>query len=207
MKIAAIIQARMGSKRFPGKVMADLCGKPVLQHVIERTKEIGIPVFLTTPDVELASLALKFGITFSVGHKPPDVLTGYYDGARIQELDLIMRITGDCPLLSSNLCQKVIGLYNEGGCEYAAIGWPEGGFPKGYGCEVFSYLALHMADQLAGLIPGDREHVTPWMQRNVRCKYLQNDKDESHLNYSIDTPEDLERVRNIVQKQASGSYI
>jgi spore coat polysaccharide biosynthesis protein SpsF (cytidylyltransferase family) len=200
MKIAAIIQARMGSKRFPGKVMADLCGKPVLQHVIERTKEIGIPVILSTPNKQLASFALMRGIGASAEQEPPDVLSHYWKIAKAQRLDIIMRITGDCPLLQPALCEKVLAIFDRGRCTYAAIGYPEGGFPKGYGCEVFTKFTLKLANELA-TDEADREHVTPWMHRNVRCKYLQNDKDESHLNYSIDTPEDLERVRIIVQKQ------
>jgi spore coat polysaccharide biosynthesis protein SpsF len=206
MKIAAIIQARMGSKRFPGKVMADLCGKPVLQHVIERTKEIGIPVFLSTPDQELVTFSWKFGLLHaSAGQKPPDVLTHYKELAEAYDLELIMRITADCPLLRSDLCRKVMMLRDVGDCQYIAIGHPQGGYPKGYGCEVFTRDALNEAHRWAR--GAQREHVTPAMEDRCRPVYLQNDKDESHLNYSIDTPEDLERVRIIVQKSTEASYI
>jgi spore coat polysaccharide biosynthesis protein SpsF len=200
MKIAAIIQARMGSKRFPGKVMADLCGKPVLQHVIERTKEIGFPVFLSTPDSELAKFSAPFGVWSLPTQRPPFLSGDYLRIAGAHHIDLIVRITGDCPLLRPDLCQKTIDLYKAGFGRWAAIGWPEGGFPKGYGCEVFSQNALEAAVDFAE-DDYDREHVTPWIYRHLPGQYLQNDKDESHLNYSIDTPEDLERVRMIVQNQ------
>jgi spore coat polysaccharide biosynthesis protein SpsF (cytidylyltransferase family) len=199
MKIAAIIQARMGSKRFPGKIMADLCGKPILQHVIERTKEIGIPVILSTPDKELAHFARWLGIKAGHGQKPPDVLRHYLELARAHELEFIMRITGDCPLLRPDLCKQVLDRHLNGNTSYTAIGWPRGGYPMGYGCEVFDYNALRLADWYA---TGDeREHVTPWMEEHLSCQYLENETDESDLNYCIDMPEDLERVREYMNGQ------
>lgn len=193
--VAAIVQARLGSKRFPRKVLADLNGKTVLEHVLERAYQICGKVILATPDVELIDYWPQ-----SIGGSQEDVLSRYLWAATAYDIDTIIRITADCPLLRPDLCKQVLQLFQSGECAYAAIGWPRGGFPKGYGCEVFSRFTLELAHNYAKSAR-DREHVTPWMTRNVTCQYLQNDKKESHLNYCVDTPEDLERLRKLTGAQ------
>jgi spore coat polysaccharide biosynthesis protein SpsF (cytidylyltransferase family) len=200
VRTAVIVQARMGSKRFPGKVLQQLDRWPIIRHVLHRARQIGPHVILAIPHDDWGHFHTE---SWSIVCGPEDdVLERYLIAANAHGIDLIMRITADCPLLRPDLCRKVLDLYGGGGCSYAAIGWPEGGFPKGYGCEVFSRFTLQLANDLAK-DQYDREHVTPWMERNVRCKYLQNDKDEAHLNYSVDTPEDLERLRALVRLEQS----
>jgi spore coat polysaccharide biosynthesis protein SpsF len=196
MNTGIIVQARLGSKRFPRKTQAIVNGRQMYLAVLDRCLEIGPMVILAVPKGEyFCFMSPEMPPRYETTTGPEDdVLERYLIAANEYNLDLIMRITADCPLLRPDLCRKVLELYNEGGCSYAAIGWPQGGFPKGYGCEVFSRFTLQLANELA-VDPSDREHVTPWMERNVRCKYLQNDKDESHLNYCVDTMEDLERIR------------
>ena len=133
-----------------------------------------------------------FGVPVHYGPED-DVLERYVGAAETYKIDRIMRVTGDCPLIQPDLMEEVYKLSLRG-CSYAAIDYPFGGYPKGYGCEFFPLRALYYAHDLTD-IPYDREHVTPWLQRHVRCKYLMNSKDESHLNYCVDTPEDLERLR------------
>ncbi len=191
MKTAVIIQARLGSKRFPRKVLADLCGKSVLQHVIDRSSEIGPPVILAVPDRNLC----MYGTRCFIGPED-DVLKRYLMAANAYSVELIVRITADCPLLRPDLCREVLELYHESGCSYAAIGWPMT-FPKGYGCEVFSRQTLALADGMAN-DQYDREHVTPWMERNLKCAYLTQENDEAHISYCIDTKEDLDRVQAIM---------
>ena len=200
MTTAVIIQARMNSKRFPGKVMARLGDRSVLEHVIERSMNIGPQVMLAVPEGEL-ELFMWVGPAgiWRFGGSENDVLSRYLDIAIAQDIDIIMRITADCPLLRPDLCRKVLNLYNECSCDYAAIGWPRGGFPKGYGCEVFSKSALRTA-AIEAFAPEDREHVTTWIERNLRCIYLHNDKDESHLNYCVDYPEDIPRLVALLDK-------
>ncbi len=191
MKTAVIIQARLGSKRFPRKVLADLNGKTVLRHVLDRASEIGPPVILATPDRNLCTP----GIRCFVGPED-DVLKRYLMAANAYSVEIIVRITADCPLLRPDLCRKVLELYEKSGASYAAIGWPMT-FPKGYGCEVFSRETLALADKFA-TDPYDREHVTPWIEQNLKCAYLTQENDEAHLNYCIDIPADLERLRGIM---------
>lgn len=188
MTTGVIVQARLGSKRFPKKVLAELNGKPILRHVLDRAKEIGPIVILATPDLQLTT----FHENYYLGSEN-DVLSRFIGAARAYSLETIVRITGDCPLLRPDLCRKVIELYRKSGASYAAI--VEGKtFPKGYGCEVFSRVALDMADALA-TDPYDREHVTPWIEDHCHKAYLTQEADESHLNYCVDTIEDLERIR------------
>lgn len=195
MTTAVIIQARLGSSRFPRKVLADLNGKSVLQHVWERASEIGPKVILATPDLELATQ--PFVKRYFLGSEH-DVLGRFAKCAQAYQLDTIVRITADCPLLRPDLCRELIELYRKSGVSYAAIA--EGKtFPKGYGCEVFSRVALDIANAMA-IDPHDREHVTTWIEDHCHKAYLTQDKDESHLNYCVDTREDLERLRAMENK-------
>src|SRR5512139_492600 len=194
MTTGVIVQARLGSKRFPKKVLANFNGAPILRHVLDRAKEIGPVVILATPDFYLTA----FHENYHLGSEN-DVLWRFTEAARAYRLENIVRITADCPLLRPDLCRRVLELYRRSGVSYAAIDWPHGGFPKGYGCEIFTMTALELANAFAK-DQYDREHVTPWMQRHLRCKYLQNDKDESHLNYCVDVPEDIGRLETIIRK-------
>ncbi len=193
IKTGIIIQARTGSKRFPNKVLADLNGSPVIQHVIDRCLELKEQVILAVPYVDMGVFS-RFGVPVFYGPED-DVLERYYLAARAYDLDIIVRITADCPLLNADLCRQTMDLFHSGGCDIAALDWPHGGWPKGYGCEVFSWRALSFADCFAKE-QQEREHVTPWLYKHVRCRYLLNSTDESHLNYCVDTPMDLERLKN-----------
>jgi spore coat polysaccharide biosynthesis protein SpsF (cytidylyltransferase family) len=201
MTTAIIVQARTRSTRFPGKVLKPLLGKTVLKRVLEKCMEIGPIVRLTVPsyDHELANLTIGMSIPVFYGPEN-DLLERFVNASRGDGIETIMRITADCPLLDPELCRQTLKLYNDGECSYAAIDHPRGGFPKGYGCEVFSKFSLCLANELA-TSAYDREHVTPWMQKNLRCKYMENEKDESNLNFCVDYPEDIERLERHLTNQ------
>ncbi len=196
MKTGIIIQARTGSKRFPSKVLADLDGSPVIQHVVDRCLQFApaskAKIILAVPYSDAGQFS-DLGVSIHYGSEH-DVLERYYKAAHAYDLDVIVRITGDCPLLDPDLCQETIELFHSGGCDLASLDWPTGGFPKGLGCEVFSWRALSFADCFAKE-PYDREHVTPWMYRHIRVKWMENVADESFINLCVDTPEDLARLR------------
>jgi glutamate-1-semialdehyde 2,1-aminomutase len=175
-------------------VLADLCGKPVIRHVVDHCREFGEKTILAVPYSDIGVFS-EFGVPIHYGPED-DVLERYMSAACAYGFETVMRITGDCPLITPELMERVYKLALSG-CSYAAIGWPEGGFPKGYGCEIFPRRVLEHAHDFARA-PLDREHVTPWMRRNVRCKYLQNDKDESHINYCVDYPQDIARLEKII---------
>ena len=171
-----------------------MAGKPVVQHVIERCR-IGEKIVLAVPHYDLDKFT-TFGVRVFYGSED-DVLGRYFQAAKHYRFDKIIRITADCPLIRPDLIEQTYKLSLD--CPYAAIDWPKGRFPKGYGVEVFTMLALELANAFAK-DQYDREHVTPWMQANLRCKYLENDKDESHLNYCVDLPGDIERLETLMRE-------
>lgn len=231
-KIGIVIQARMTSKRFPGKSLALLAGKPVIEHVVNRAKLIRGPIKIRapikvivavpdTPESEpLLETIARLGADNFCG--PEDnVLERYMGAANCFKLDVIMRITGDCPLIDPKVCSEVLQLLLWRKLDYASNVHPERTFPKGLDCEVFTYDALevayvlnkqlmkevepHEVEKLAQL-RYDQEHVTPFMQRNedFTKALLKNKAGVSKLileNYCIDNPDDIRIVENVILKE------
>lgn len=192
----AIIQARLGSSRLPGKVLREIAGKPMLQHVIERAQKIpGIhKVIVAIPHTDIKELAsrIKADVFWYMGH-PEDVLDRYYQAASTYDMDLIMRLTGDCPLIDPQGCGRLLAYIQAfDGIDYVSNVATE---TDGLDCEVFTMDALRRAHSLA-TAPYDREHVTPWIRHNLRCVTLP----EPALpgKWSVDTEEDLQRVAEVL---------
>jgi spore coat polysaccharide biosynthesis protein SpsF (cytidylyltransferase family) len=166
--IGAVIQARMGSTRLPGKVMMDLGGKPSLVRVIERAKRIKgvdrvILATTTKPEDEvLIQTAQSCKIAVFAGSEN-DVLGRYYKTAEYFHLDAIARITADCPLLDPAVSSKVVRAFVEGGYDYVSNCHPPT-YPDGLDTEVFSFQALRKA-WVRAISPFEREHVTPFIWR------------------------------------------
>lgn len=202
MTTVVIIQARMGSKRLLGKSMMDICGKPMLQHVIERCLRIKradhvVCTFPADPASKpMFSLAAHLGITAFYGPEN-NVLGRYYNAAAAMNAEVIVRITADCPLIDPEICDKVIELRARELAEYASNVHPRS-FPKGLDCEAFTYGALQNA-AIKATDDYDLEHVTPYIIRNFnrRINLASGQFGASKLNWSVDTIEDLERVRAI----------
>ena len=208
--ILAIVAARVSSSRLPGKVLMDICGKPMLTRVIERVKQstlIDKIIVATTylgEDEAIIKLAENNGISWHEG-VVNDVLTRYYHCAskHIENpfKDIIVRITGDCPLIDPEIIDKAIKyhLSVNGGYDFVTN---TGTYPDGMDTEVFSYIALERAWQLARL-DEDREHVTIYMLKHpemFRIGKLRSDQKYPALKLSVDTREDLERVRIIYKE-------
>lgn len=214
----------MTSKRFPGKSLAMLNGKPVIQHVIERAKLIRAPikikrpihVVVAVPDTPESEPLLKF-VTGELGvdnachpGDENDVLARYLATANLFKFDVIMRITGDCPLIDPKVCSEVLQLLLWRKVDYASNIHPERTFPKGMDCEVFTYDLLEytyiaVKDGFSGIVQDyDKEHVTPFMQREngiKRALVKSMGKDKSHLNYCVDHPSDIKRLEEILNKK------
>lgn len=208
MKKIAIIQARMGSTRLPGKVLKTLAGKPVLEHVIERASRIeGIDgvVIATTTDHEddvLVQFVQNTSAKVFRGSEN-DVLSRYYLAAKENNADVIMRITSDCPMISPKVSGEVLSLFlkNSSHWEYASnVPDDHRSFPRGLDTEVFSFSALERANSEARLQP-DREHVTPFIRRETpsnKMGELLNNKDFSQHRWTLDTEEDYELLSKLV---------
>jgi spore coat polysaccharide biosynthesis protein SpsF (cytidylyltransferase family) len=208
-KIGVIVQARMTSKRFPRKSTAKLLGIPVIAHVFDKVKSIDnvsnvIVAVPDTPESEpILQIADGMGIANFCGSEN-DVLTRYYEAAKFFNLDVIMRITGDCPLLDVNVCNKVLGLFLWRSPDYCSNIYPVRTYPKGLDCEVFSFDALEAANIIC-TEASDREHVTPYMQREdaiIKAQIRQRE-DRSFINYCVDYPEDIQRLEIIMNGKAS----
>ena len=147
--IAAIIQARTGSSRLPAKVLADIVGKPLLVHLINRVKAAklveGIIIATTTNEADrvISKMAGENGVDYFTGSEE-DVLDRYYQVATKFNTDPIVRITADCPLIDPYIIDVVIQRYLKGDCDYAA-NIIKRTYPDGLDVEVFGYKALKKA--------------------------------------------------------------
>ncbi|MBP7032606.1 MAG: methyltransferase domain-containing protein [Anaerolineaceae bacterium] len=214
--ILAIIQARMSSSRLPGKVLRDLGGKPVLERVISRvsrSRYISSVVVATTADpsddpiaefCELHDTRLFRGSLY-------DVLDRYYQCARENQADVIVRITADCPMIDPQEIDRVIAAFLEGDCDFAANRLPppqERTSPIGMDTEVCSFAALEDAWQHA-TEKYEREHVMPYLYETpgrFRVRVVDTAPDMGHLRFTIDTEEDLQVARAIYAAFGNEDY-
>lgn len=204
MKTVAIIQARMSSSRFPGKVLADLCGRPMITFMIERVRrcrlvdEIAVATSVDPSDDPLAAAVEAAGCAVVRGDLK-DVLGRYRTAAEVLAADVVVRLTGDCPLIDPATVDRVIALRRDLGTEYASNTDPPT-FPDGADCEAFTRDLLERTARVADTAY-DREHVTPWMRRDsngVQRANLLLALDASGLRLTVDHPDDLDAVRTVL---------
>jgi spore coat polysaccharide biosynthesis protein SpsF len=206
--VAAIIQARMGSERLPGKILMDICGRPMLWHIVERlrySKLIGKTVIITTKNPEddaVEDLCRTNNIDFYRGSSE-DVLDRYYRAARLCKAKTIVRITGDCPVIDPDVVDKVVGSYtgNTGEFDYVSNSVKRT-YPKGLDAEAFSFKALEKSWKEAKN-SGEREHVTVYMYGHpdiFRIHNVENKKDLSHLRWTVDEEADLVFIREVYKR-------
>ena len=204
----AIIQARMGSTRLPGKVLMDVCGKSILEHVIERTKKckkIDSIVVATTNKVEdkaIIRLAKKCK-TKSFAGSEEDVLDRYFQAAKKLKADIIVRITADCPLIDPLVIDKVVKYHLKNQKEVDYTTKPKA-YPEGLDVEVFSFETLEKAWKEAKK-PSERKHVTPYILNHSEIFHLSelsNDinNDFSSMHWSVDEKQDLKFVEKVYEK-------
>jgi spore coat polysaccharide biosynthesis protein SpsF len=205
MKIVAIVQARMGSTRLPGKVRMDIAGEPMLTRVMNRLQraqrldEVRIATTTNDADDVLESFCRTNGWPVSRGSED-DVLDRYHRAAIAAGADHVVRVTSDCPLIDPGVVDDVVAAYlaELPEIDYAANTLPPRTFPRGLDVEVFSFAALLAAAE-NDANPAWREHVTPYLYRTpgIRTLRIANDVDHSDLRWTVDTPEDLQFVREV----------
>ncbi|HSY08588.1 MAG TPA: aminotransferase class III-fold pyridoxal phosphate-dependent enzyme [Steroidobacteraceae bacterium] len=204
MKAAAIVQARMGSARFPGKVMKPIRGTPLIELLLERlrdAKEIGQIILATSQAPEnsvLADYVRTLGYTVYRGSEQ-DVLDRYYEAAQLSHADILVRITGDCPLVDPALVDLMVTAFRSAGVEYAGNTDPQT-YPDGLDIEVFSKGALATAWREARCQP-EREHVTPYMRESGRFRTLNLPHSEnlSAARWTVDEAADFEVIAGVFE--------
>ena len=202
-KTIAIIQARMGSTRLPGKVMRQVLGTSLIQTLIQRlrlAKSIDLIVLATSTEPvndPLESLVSGMGIPVYRGSET-DVLDRYYQTAKIYQAQTVIRITGDCPLIDPVLIDQVVTEFKNQKVDYLATA--SDCFPDGLDTEVFTFSALDEAQQKA-TSAHDREHVTPYLKSDPHFKKGEYREGGNHSNHrwTVDEPEDFEVIRNILK--------
>lgn len=204
-KIVAIIQARMGSTRLPGKTMAIINHKPMIDILLSRvcnSKLVHeIVVATTTNNIDDAlneHLSLNKNISVFRGSED-DLLDRYYKCSVKHKADVIVRITADDPLKDAEIIDEAIKLFEEKQPLDYCSNCLEASYPEGLDVEVFSFNALEQSYKNAKL-PSEREHLTPYITNNPHTFKLYNFKykdDLAHWRWTVDKPEDLEFVRAV----------
>jgi spore coat polysaccharide biosynthesis protein SpsF len=199
MNTVAIVQARMGSTRLPGKALLDICGEPMLARVIarcRRAKSLNRVVIATTTepaDDVICDLCAARGWPFYRGSQD-DVLDRYYQAAKEHQAEVVVRITSDCPLIDPGVIDLAVGefLRLQPDCDFVSNSVLPRPYPCGLDVEVVSIRVLEQAWREAR-DPASREHVTLYLYRNAekfRVAPLLADRDYSGQRWTVDTPED-----------------
>ena len=213
MKTLAIIQARMGSSRLPGKVMRPILGKPMLWHIVNRvrlTPSIA-EVVVAVPDDAANDILRKFcrdeGIKWFAGSEN-DVLDRFYKTALEYKGDPIIRITADCPLADPQLIDELVEMFKTGLYDHVGVAagagaerFPEGRFPDGLDAECFSFAALERAWKEATDLR-DREHVTRYLWNNrqlFRCGDLKSKQNYPGIRLTVDHADDFQLISKIYE--------
>ncbi|MEG0692646.1 MAG: glycosyltransferase family protein [Oscillospiraceae bacterium] len=201
-KIEVVIQARMGSSRLPGKVMMNLCQKPVLWHILERVKQatwvdnIIVATSTLEADNAIANYLKSIGVTCFRGDES-NVLSRYYNAVKQYPASAIVRITADCPLIDPFVIDRVISSFLDSSFEYATNVGEARNYPRGLDCEIFTCDLLERAFHEA-TEDYEKEHVTPfmyWKQDSILS--IVNEKEYSNMRWTLDTIEDFQLIEAI----------
>lgn len=200
----AILQARMSSTRLPGKVMKPLAGRPMIERQLERLRRcatlqrIIVATSLDASDDPLAAHLGEIGVDVFRGSLT-DVLDRYVGAARAFDLTgQVVRLTADCPLADPGVIDDCVRRHAELGVDYCSNGRRRT-YPHGLDVEAFKLDAL-LAAWREATDPYDREHVTPFIYRHPErftLADLTQGRDEGHLRWTVDTPEDFAFVERV----------
>lgn len=209
MKIIIIIQARMTSTRLPGKVLKTVLEKSLLEYQIERLRRVifadDIIVATTTNNTDdpIVDLCNRLSVSFFRGSEE-DVLSRYFNAADMYNADAIVRITSDCPLIDPVIVDRTIKHFINNYPHFSYVSnCLQRSFPRGMDTEVFSKKALAHAFYNTSL-PLDREHVTPYITKSahpLELGIITHEHDESHHRWTVDTLEDFNLIKNILEAQ------
>lgn len=214
MKIVAIIQARMGSSRLPNKVLAEINGKTLIEIMIDRmrhAKLINKLVVATTDsqsDDVLNEWLLERGVNVFRGSEV-DVLDRFYNCALLNSADIVVRLTADDPLKDPEIIDRAIGiLIKDTNLDYVS-NTLNPTFPEGLDVEVLKFSALERAHREAVLL-SDREHVTPYIWRNVEkfvTASFTHNENLNHWRWTVDKKCDLDFIREVLGGMGLGHLV
>ena len=211
MKILAITQARYGSTRLPAKILKEVNGVTLLETHLRRILQSKLidKLMVATTNEEgahyIVDIAKKVGVGYYQG-SVNDVLDRFYQTAKPENPNYVVRLTSDCPLIDPAVIDATIQKALDTDVDYCTNVYPPM-FPDGMDCEVMKFSALEIAWKEATL-KSDREHVTEFIGKNSpaeggdRFTYANNDgkEDNSDLRITVDTPEDFEVVKILLEK-------
>ncbi|MGZ4161026.1 MAG: cytidylyltransferase domain-containing protein [Neobacillus sp.] len=205
MKIVAIIQARMGSTRLPGKVMKKVLRKPLLEYQIDRVRRSKlinqIVIATTTKETEqpIIHLCEKLSVDYYRGSED-DVLSRYFEAANKYQAQVVVRLTSDCPLIDPNVIDEIITNYLSNNYDYVS-NTIERTYPRGLDVEVFSMKALEKCYREASDTVY-REHVTPYIYHHpdkFNLGFVKHTIDLSSFRLTVDTEEDLDLISRLIK--------
>ena len=204
--ISAIVQARFSSTRLPGKVLREINTRPMLSYMLERvaaaqtTDRVVVATSVEPSDDPIVELCQREGIPCYRGSLD-DILDRYYQAALRMKCDVVVRLTGDCPLIDPRVIDTVVSVYQAGQYDYVAnTAPPDATFPDGMDVEVFSFAALERAWREAKK-PSEREHVTFYFWKDPQLfSTFRYDlpEDLSKYRLTVDYPEDFEVVSSVL---------
>jgi glutamate-1-semialdehyde 2,1-aminomutase len=204
LKIVALVQARMGSTRLPNKVMKPIGGIPMIDLLLARlarSKEVSQIVVATSVDernLALVKHVSKLGYACDQGSEN-NVLDRYVKVAKQHQADVVVRITGDCPLVDPDLVDEVVRQFKVANVDYFSNTHPPT-YPDGLDVEVCTFKALEQANQKTTDL-FDREHVTPYLRKSNKFKTaaLQHSEDLSSLRWTVDELADFVVIEKVFQ--------
>jgi spore coat polysaccharide biosynthesis protein SpsF (cytidylyltransferase family) len=199
----AIIQARLGSTRFPNKVLNKLVGKTlieILYNRLEKSQYLSNIIFaIPEQDIPLEIEIKKIGAEYYKGSEH-DVLERFFRTAQHYQIQNIVRITADCPLIDPGILDRMIEIYSQSDYQYISNSLPPT-FPDGFDIEIFSFQILKKTYHIA-TDDFDREHVTSFIRNNneiIKYNY-ESEINHSHIRLTVDTPSDLELLKVLSEK-------
>jgi spore coat polysaccharide biosynthesis protein SpsF len=216
LRRVVVVQARTSSTRLPGKVLLDLCGRPMLAQqlrrlrALQRADEIVLATTTNDGDDALVRLAQAEGVRWFRGSEH-DVLGRYLGAAREARADVVVRVTSDCPLLDPWETDRVIAALLDPAvpCDYAA-NIVERTLPRGLDTEALFRDVLERVGRL-GVSAAAREHVTWFLVRERPDLFVLRSvtapRDDSDLRWTVDTPEDLELCRRLYEALGLGDRV
>ena len=208
MSVVAVIQARMGSSRLPGKVLKDISGKPMLWHVVNRLRysklinKIVVATSVNKKDDVIEKFCKENNIDFYRGSEK-DVLDRYYQTAILYKADYVVRITADCPLIDPQVVDKVISGYLRNVNTFdGANNTIDRTYPRGLDVEIVSFSALEKCWKSANK-DYQREHVMVYIyecEKIFKLHSVKNSRDLSHFRWTVDEEADLRFVREVYNR-------